>query len=361
MENRMKVGIVTLVQHNDNYGGALQAFALQTALRKLGHDPFFANFAPERPPLELRRCLSRPIRKFQQTRRYRQFIPFWKKSFATDPKGVRSYAAFLKDPTPAEAYVCGSDQVWAAAGSADVARRDFSFLNFGGDSLKRVSYAPSFGTAQLSAEQLEAIKGPLARFAAISVREASSIPLVEACGRSAHWVADPTLLFDAGFWSTLCPEPTPRANACFFATYRWKTACNARAVAKTICRRLHCRLEIPCSETPFRFPLSNITIGPEEWVARIRDARFVLTNSFHCMVFAILFHKPFAVLALEGKNAKMNVRIESLTARLGLEDRIIRSDAAIDAILEQPIAWDNVDSRIAAWRTESWAFLKNAL
>lgn len=357
----MKIGIVTLVQYNDNYGGALQAFALQTALQELGHTSFFANYAIKPAPLELKRALTKPIRKFQQTRRYNLFIPFWKKYFIEDPCGRRKRKDFLAAPTEADAYICGSDQVWARATSPDPCKFSLAFLDFGAPSLKRIAYAPSFGSAQLEQEQIEALKVPLSRFKAISVREEGSLNLIRACGREAEWVIDPTMLFDSTFWNKIAVPSKPTRPKCFLATYRWKTMCSVKTAAQQVCEKLRCKLEVPCSETPFQFPSANITVGPEEWISHIRDAKFVLTNSFHCMVFAILFHKPFAVLALSGKNEKMNVRIESLTKRLGLENRIIKTESEIARVLETSIDWDAVDTRVVAWRNASWQFLKNAL
>lgn len=357
----MKVGIITLVQHNDNYGGTLQAFAMQTALQQLGHEPFFANFVFEKRPLKWHRLFSKPVREIQRIRRYSRFVPFWRKHFVVDPCGRRSLKAFLESPSPAETYLCGSDQIWATAKSEDSAQRAFDFLDFGNSTLKRVAYAPSFGTSQLEPHQIERLKAPLTRFTAISVREESALDLIRACGVEARWVVDPTMLFDATFWNKVATPPVQKAPKCFFPTYRWKTACNVKTAVKKVCTQLQCELEIPCSETPFKFPTANITIGPEEWIAHIRDAKFVLTNSFHCMVFAILFHKPFAVLALDGKYAKMNVRINSLTKRLGLEDRIINSEADISPILSSLINWEDVDTRLTTWREESWHFLKGVL
>lgn len=122
------------------------------------------------------------------------------------------------------------------------------------------------------------------------------------------------------------------------------------------------RFFIFSSERPLEFPFSNKMVNPREWLARIRDAEFVLTNSFHCAVFSIIFHKPFAVLALDGRYDAQNERFYSLLSRIGLSDRLVRTEDDLMRVARIcDIDWSSVDAALVTLREHSWSYLHKAL
>lgn len=102
----------------------------------------------------------------------------------------------------------------------------------------------------------------------------------------------------------------------------------------------------------------NILASIPEWIALIRDARYVITTSFHGMMFCILLHKPFLVMKLTNQYAKGNNRMTSLLATLGIEERIHNSSLPFDRQMENEINWTEVEKKLAALRNNSIKFIE---
>lgn len=362
----MRVGIATLAHDNDNYGGAFQALATQEWLRRAGHEPVLLDTGPVRRVPWIRypgEIFNHPLRKIQENRRRNTFIPFWERHFAFDPCGHRGFDRFVDAPTPCDAYLCGSDQVWA---SADVPspKRDFYFLNFGVPDVPRVAYAASIGAPDFPEAAKPDVARLLARFAAVGMREESGAEAVRRLGRpDARWVCDPTLLHSRDFWDILADAgsgPWP-ARMLFAYGYRWATTLPADQAVAALERGLGLRTRIPFSHRPLQNLGRTCAISPWQWLNALRAAEGVVTNSFHCVVFSILFRRPFVALPLAGRYARMNARLESLLERLGLRDRLLRDGADIVACMAATIDWAAAERRLAAWREESAGFLRQAL
>lgn len=360
----MRVGIATISQLNDNYGGTLQAFALLSAIERLGHEPFLLNTSiPPRPAILLNRIVEHPIRQLARIRRYGLFMPFWRRHWRVDPLGHRPEADFLRDPTPCDACVCGSDQVWARLMSDDALARRFAALGFGPPSLLRVAYAPSFGSDAVPDEALGWSLPCLRALDALSVREESGVGILARAGLKAQWVVDPTLLHGESFWSSVADESgdAPRGGTVFLGALRWKTAQDPKGVLRRVCGRTGWTYETPCSESPLSHLGHNVQLSPAGWLRHIRESPLVVTNSFHCMVFSVIFRRPFVVLPLSGRHGRANDRLLSFARRLGLEDRFLHGMDDLGRIVESPVDWTGVHGRLEAWRAESWSYLENAL
>ncbi len=359
----MKVGIVTLSQGNDNYGGTLQAYALQTALSRLGHKSFFVNTNLSHRHGKYSKFLEHPLREIQRYRRYQSFYPFWRENFNMDPMGRRSFSDYLHNPSEADALICGSDQIWAKGYRSDPLLRRLAFLDFKCNRDIRVAYAASWGSYHLEEENIPDISPLLKKFSAVGVREDSGVLLAEQCGVNAKLVVDPTLLLDASFWSSFaeksemeCPQ-----NTLLFCGYRWSPKLPVKIAVNCLRKKRNLSLIVPCYENPLTFLGANKVLGPRDWVRFVRDSEFVLTNSFHCMVFSIIFHKPFAVLSLGGRYEEMNTRIESLCSRLGLQSRIVTTEQELATVVDNPINWELVDKELNRWILDSWQFLSDSL
>lgn len=132
-------------------------------------------------------------------------------------------------------------------------------------------------------------------------------------------------------------------------------------------KRLKTELKLPVLEIPVSIESygkkSNLIfgVGPEEFMALIRKATMVLTDSFHASVFSVLNHTPFYTFLRQGKNEKnsMNNRMENLLEMLGLQNRLIYPDDTVDCYTE--INFSDVDKILAAKRNASQQFLLNAL
>ncbi len=360
----MKVGIVTLAHNNDNYGGTLQAIALCSVLQQYGHTPFLANSASPRRPLQLSRLLEHPIRECARARRFNQFVPFWQRHFLFDPCGHRNTLSnFLDQHSHADAYICGSDQIWSSQMIKDPISRRWAFLDFGPSSMRRIAYAPSFGTPSLSESFLEYINPLVSHFHALSTREESGTAILRRLGMNASWVVDPVFLPGLTFWEAIADEYQKPVNGktLFYSAYRWPTILDAPKTLRKLARQEHLDLKVPCYEKPLDFIGFNMLADPAAWLSYIRSSSFIVTNSFHTMAFCIIFRRPFAVLALGGKHAAAFDRMQSIAKRLKLSSRLVETEEDLLQAYYTPIDWDVVYQQLTPWIQDSKRFLERSL
>ena len=369
----MKIAILTLPLHT-NYGGILQAYALQTVLERMGHEVTHLQPKVEYP--RLHNPLVMPL--VWCKRLYRKFIlgnialPVFvnreKKIRTNTDKFISKHlkCRYLKPEEWNEglareydAIVVGSDQVWRPIYSPDVTKYFTSFL--GDAEIKRLAYAVSFGVDinEYSEDQMAAGQKYLKRFSAISVREEPGIGMcrnyfnVEACR-----VLDPTMLLDytdyLTFASTAPKSPGNLMVYILDQTEKMDAFVDAFADKHALIPfRTNSKPEVSWDlDIPFK---ERIQPPIEDWLRGFADAEFVLTDSFHACVFSILFHKPFGVFVNLERGLS---RIESSLRPLGLMDRCI-FDASVD--LDRPIDWELIDNVLMQKAESSMEFLKQAL
>lgn len=349
----MKICIVTFAW-SKNYGAAFQAFALQTVLKSMGHDVFILPIDPEKKPGLIRRFVAKgfkaTIRKNRERILFGKFDEF--RSRYCDYGGLPwgGYSYFVSNCPNADVFVVGSDQVWNLSVMQSPIEEDFYFLKMCPNAAKLVAYAASWSMKGISHADAHRLKPFLARFRAISVREKSGVDILKGIGFDSKWLPDPALLLDSSMWKRTLSLWTTASNALFVYQLTWDTAFNLVKSAHDISGVLG-------TEIWASYPTGNRFLSPEEWLAKLASSRYVLTNSFHGTVFAILFHVPFAVALIKGEFSGMNERVVALLDRLGLGERIVDDPSDVVAILKQPVDWDLADSRLAAWRHEAYGFL----
>lgn len=246
--------------------------------------------------------------------------------------------------------ICGSDQIWNPKFMSKYIPIYFaSFSNFS----KRISYAASLGMKEWPKDFEQQVLPLLQRFDAISVREESSVPYLTSLGlKNVVCVCDPTILHNGDFYKEQFP-----ANKVYKEDYAF--------VYKI-------RVDIPESVQSI-FPKKVLTvdlkkhktlISVTDWLSNIDNAKFIITDSFHCAVFCLLFHKPFLVIPNQSTGKGMNERFGTLLGKTNLEYRCLNCDETTEQVLEKlksPIDWDHVDAILEVWRTYSSNWLKNAL
>lgn len=382
----MKIGILTQPLHT-NYGGLLQAYAMQRVLNELGHEAwiiricrmeFYQEFLLRERPFKVRikhtikRILGLP-RYFIPTQVQSEFIGQNTKRFIDskiNPKTelITSAAELFNlcnKVMKFEGYVAGSDQVWRPMYSPNIPN---FFLDFAQHKkVKRVAYAASFGVDKWEFTNEETKEcAPLAQlFDAVSVREDSGIQLCkEHLGVEACHVLDPTMLLEREDYETLVREdgiaPRPGNLFCYVLD---------------ISTRMEDAISIVASQTkliPFRtMPKNRVTqqtvknriedcVYPPvtAWLRSFMDAEFVVTDSFHGCVFSIIFNKPFVVL---GNESRGQARFSSLLKIFGLESRFCSNKASLTGIVNQSIDWERVNALRQSWQKKSFDFLRTSL
>lgn len=373
----MNIAIITLPL-SSNYGGILQAYALQKVLQGMGHQT--TTFDTDKtlhinrltyPVHILARLIFRCIGKWDAPLLYeyaldKEFkeITQYTLPFVYKHIHIRSFRDLNFSEVKEfeyDAFVVGSDQVWRPKmGFGD--RIPSAFLDFTSSwSVKRLSYAASFGSEEweYSPNTTGKCAKLVQKFNGVSVREKNGVTL---CRRhfnvDAEHVLDPTLLLQTSDYKQLIAKETGRKRG--IMTYILDESEQKQAIID----KARCYLKMDLFKVngyPYdRSKSMEERIQPpvEEWIQGFIDANFVITDSFHACVFSILFHKPFIVI---GNQERGLSRIQSLLDSFDLESRMLLSIDDCSDIIANEIEWENIENRLSELRIKSMEFLSNSL
>ena len=375
----MKILILTLPLGH-NYGGMLQAYALQAHLREQGHEvETLDRRRPPRSALPTRKAgIRNTLRYFLgrikniSTKKKRalmlQTLADFRDRHIRMSKRIDSEAK-LRDyylQHPVDAVIVGSDQVWRPRYSPSLANFFLDFLDdtqsAGFPAARRISYAASFGVDdwEFSPAQTDTCRSLAQNFDAISVREESAQAMCrEHLGVDAEWVVDPTLLLAAAAYEKLMPAVTsPHKDK--ILTYVLDPAEDKQAIVGKVAAVLKTDLfsvkpqRTPTEVTASRSKQSQYP-GVDEWLQGFRDASFVVTDSFHGCVFSIIFNKPFVAV---GNSKRGLSRFHSLLKLFGLENRLVTTTEEVTPeLITVAIDWNSVNRIRQTKAQEAQAFL----
>ncbi|HNS21380.1 MAG TPA: polysaccharide pyruvyl transferase family protein [Sedimentisphaerales bacterium] len=352
-----------------NVGSALQAYALQRSIEKLGAqskiiDYVYPNAFHRQASLKsrtvhfvngrLKRLLGQgKFELFEQ--RFDAFLHdmLHLTSLYPTPEALQS------NPPDFDVYVAGSDQVWRAS----YTQGDPSFFcAFAPVGARLISYASSFGVARVEEKYHAAYREYLRRFAYVSVREREAVDLVRAiAGREATLVLDPTLLLGGKEWEDLMPEidlGDPYV-LCYGNSYSDEYVMNlALHARKVLGLRVVWVFGRPWHR--FRRRIDHVfDIGPLEFLTWVKHASLVLTQSLHGTIFALNFRRPFYSIHQTAKTA--NTRQMSLLRRLNCEDRGLEVGQPFPEGDPFSVDHDDIHGHLNALREESIDYLKTSL
>lgn len=377
----MKIAILTQPLGH-NYGGLLQAFALQHLLKQLGHECETIDRRKHRP---LKRRLKTRVREYLDFVRgkqrlwpsnqlpltvYKHLNKFRDQHLRMSPTITNS--AQLTEYVQTQnfnAIVVGSDQVWRPRYSPELSNFFCDFLPVNSP-IKRISFAASFGVDdwEFNQQQTTTSRQLLQYFDAVSVRESSG---VELCKKNlnytdAKWVIDPTLCLKPDVYRQLIGHDNVSEH--HVLTYILDHTSTKQALAENVAEHYQMQLHsVKPIVTLQQRNSSNLDdyIFPsiESWLKGFMDAKYVVTDSFHGCVFSILFNKPFVAI---GNQARGLSRFKSLLNLFELDSRllIIEDDTvprAIKDLLHQEIDWERVNQRREELSKDAISFLERAL
>jgi len=376
----MKIAILTQPLGH-NYGGLLQAYALQHHLKAAGHavETIDDRRKPEvgRVPIgtimrNIGRLVFGRIRSLptaqRQADRLANLAAFRDRHLAMSPAILGDAA--LRDHFRTQrfdAVIVGSDQVWRPRYSPNILNFYLDFVEDGDMPIRKLSYAASFGVDSWEyTPELTAQCGRLLQtFDAVSVREASAVTLCrEKFGIEPDWVVDPTLLLEPGDYDDLLQDAPGNPHAGGVVAYVLHPSRGKRRIADEVAAALGCEVSVIIPETPLaQIPRGEMAAhrypGVDSWLRQVRNARFVVTDSFHGTVFAILFNRPFIAI---GNPVRGMARFESLLSQFGLADRLVGPEAAVTpAMIRAEIDWDAVNRTRRSLAAEGRAFLNRHL
>lgn len=373
----MKLALLSLPFDN-NFGQFVQYLALKSKLEELGHDVTVVDHKTyyhinwKRYPLALLKRAFKRMRDgqtevfFEQKANARLRILNAKKLEAYHKffDKIKTIDSFEKDFKQDEfdGYVVGSDQVWRPG----YFEWDYetvmsnAFLAFTkGWNVKRVAYAPSFGTDEwlYTRKQTDDCKLCVREFDGVSVREQSAVRVVkEHLDAEAIWVLDPTMLHDKSFYQSLIGGAEVKQPHSLMSYILDKEESKMKVV-KNVCHTLRLKENdvLAAYENPDLSEDERLMPPILEWLQGFNDAEFVVTDSFHGTVFAIIFNKPFITIANQERGL---ARFESLLGLFGLQDRLYTGDGNLNTA---QIDWTPVNEKVKEMQELSLDFLRKSL
>lgn len=355
----MKIALLNL-QYDNNYGGNLQRYALMSILERMGHDVTHLNLRFNYDPAPwyskcyrttkrvLKRILGRNVLIFPERKRQKEYERLCSVTDCFYNRYIKHTAIIghkykLTKQGRYDAYIVGSDQVWRKT-IASIYGIDTFFLDFVPETckVKRIAYGVSLGTSsnELNEDDLKRLTPLYQLFDAVSVREDSALTLFDRYGwkyPQAMHVLDPTLLLEQSDYMELIYDGSTIESIGNMFCYILDPSKEKEEIIKDYERNL--------GLTSFEIGLGD-KMGIQQWLRSFYDSEFIVTDSYHGVVFSIIFNKPFKFIS----NAfRGNARIESLISSLSI------------SLDNEEFDWDAINDRIKKLKNQSILFLEDSL
>ncbi len=335
----MKIGILTLY-NAINAGAFLQAYALQKLLISMGHAPEFINFTTPRYIYKKYRpyITTQPGYIIFSIVLIAKFMKAWRKL---------NLAGILARSKKYDAVIIGSDEVW------NLTNETFDHIpQFFGNALKSdriIAYAPSCGLTSFEdiANHAGAVEG-IKRMHAVSGRDDNTAGLLRTItGRPAPMVLDPTLLVD------FSDDEISQADRNYILVYAVGLQNHQISRIKAFAEKLKKPLISPCFYNTWCD--KSIAASPGEFLGLIRNADYVITNTFHGTLLSLCYHRQF------GTFVEKSHKIKSVLKYLDIEDRNISDMPELDTVVLRPVDFKAIDKKISEERGKSLKFIKDSL
>lgn len=361
-----------------NFGGTLQAYALQKILRSMGFNVETINYRTKEPS-DFRKLLSILKQFIKGTKNYqlisREQSEIWllhsqfiKKNIILSHE-INTLDELKKyfENNSLYAIIVGSDQVWRAEYSPRIESYFLDFL-YQDKKIKKISYAASFGSDKwdFSQDSTKKLMKYISNFNSISVREKSAVNLCkEKLAVIADHVLDPTLLLDREDYINLFKDEKSKNVGEIFSYIldesekkvelikRISLYMGGKKVFRT--QPLKKNKILITDFCNYQYP------SIESWLKSFYNADFIITDSFHGTVFSIIFNKPF--VSIKNKE-RGNSRFESLLKVFELEDRLVDVDVDdnhIEEVIRQEINYTKINLILNELREYSKSWLLNSL
>lgn len=328
----MRISIITCSRVN-NYGALLQTFALCRYVFSLGHSVQVIDYRPSYLEFctRLWYCAGFDIKEWCKMvlrwrnratviSKYRGVSDFANRHVPFTIREYRSIDELRTDPPMADVYIAGSDQIWnpELPNGTDEA----FYLDFGPSSIKRISYAASFGVETMSSGYCYNMEKMLSNLDAVSVREESGQRICSDYGVRSVLVCDPVLLLPSGFWMGIADEScVPECS--YLLVYDLMKSRVIERTAKMIARHHNLRI---ISVSPYWLSYAHNNYGdctPAQFLGLIKNAGFVLCNSYHGCLYSLIFNRDFLVVE---RTDGLNTRMREFLYRYGLAKLLIKDE-----------------------------------
>lgn len=324
----MKVGIVTF-HHAVNYGAVLQTYALQQYLSNLGIDsdvidyrcPYIEYFYKpiKANPIKNGKMFIREILYYSCNKKKRTKFNTFLKHYIKLSKVVKTQQELEQINSEYDFFIAGSDQVWNLKWSG---LDKTYFLDFA-DTNKKYSYAASFGFDRIPNEQKQVYQQLLSEFQAISVRENTGKEIIrELLKRESEVSVDPTCLITKAEWEKICVYPKEQG---YILIYMLDHSEELISFAEKVSRERRAKI-IYISDAlrkEYNFEYRG-ALSPTEFIGLFANAGYVITNSFHGLMFSVIFEKEFCI-QYQKKPEAPNSRLIDFIHDYHLENRLLEN------------------------------------
>lgn len=355
-----------------NHGASLQAYALMTYVHQLGHDVEIIDYKPNylsnhyklssiHNPKWNKNFIIRGIYltlKFPERiislKRKREFDLFTKSYLKITNKRYVSNEELKNDLPEADLYICGSDQIWNTLHQNG---RDKAFyLDFVPNNKRKIAYAASFATEDIMEEYRYFVKQNLKSFDGIGIRESSGVDIIKKLGfKDGVNVLDPVFLLDKTNWNKLA---TADFRQRYILIYDFDKNVVIKKIAQELSRIYGYKIySINNYKNGYEDKGFNYS-GPKMFVSLIKNAEFVISNSFHAAVFSIVYEKQFIII---NRTESINTRMRDLLQLLDLDERIIDSESEFSRIMHTKINYALVNSKLKKEVEKSKLYLNQYL
>ena len=363
----MKIDIITL-HRAQNYGSVLQTLALQLKLESLGNEVHILDFYPERYTNRgLLKRLKNKSEKFKNPlllliaqiliypsylKKNHIFNTFIYKYINLKGKTFRTNEDAKEMIFDSDAYCTGSDQVWNSHWNEGVDKT--LFLDFVPNDKLVFSYASSIGLSEIGNKESEEIKKLLHKYEYLSVREDTGVKILHNLGRTDTVQSlDPTMLLDKNEWEKYVEKRVKKKD--YILTYNLHHDSRIDRYADMLKQKYH----LPVWNISYNWHdvirKGHLCWCPpvERFLWLIKNANFVIADSFHATVFSIIFERPFVTITPDIASS----RISSVLKLLGIEERNL-SNFSDTSMIESPIDYVEVKRLLAYEKSKSFDYLK---
>ena len=350
-----------------SYGSALQAYATLRTIEKMGYDaeiidyqyPNDIHFKKSKNAFgTIKSFLENMFFGFPNVEKERKFKDFYN-VFYKMSNYYPTRKSLEENPPEYDIYVTGSDQVW----NTKFIKDDTTFLlSFVPEGKKRVAFSSSFAHSQFDENYAELFRKYLTKYEKISVRELSGVEIVKnLTGQNADHVCDPTLLLDKEEWNVVEEKSDLKIKEPYILIFMLCYSFNPYPQAKHIIKEIQKQLKLKVIyldgvKENYLEPNSKVikNAGPSDFLHLIRNASYVITDSFHGTLFSILFNIPFTSIV---NPQNTDSRVTNFLKRIGMEKNALPFDAMDVAVNEI----NNNLEEIKRFRDNSHEILKKIL
>lgn len=359
----MKVGILTFHWSN-NYGAALQTYALKTYLQSIGIDAFVIDYHKVYPKRKdslknktknsLLKVLLLPYKN--KLKKQKDGFNYFRNTYFNLTKSYNDISSL--DGIDCDYIFCGSDQIWNSNLTGDRLEEAY-FANFKTPAIK-VAYAASIGEKILPQRDEKLFEKLITNFDYISVRESQLVSeLKKYTDKEIKHVLDPTLLLDTDDYIKIASKKI--ISEPYLLIYQNTRNNEIYKIAKEIAKKRNLKIyEVGYKK---QYPYTGVPIiqnaGPQEFLSLYQHAEYIVTNTFHGTVFAIQFKKQFVSIPLKGRES----RVVSLANILNIEKRLVKdyNEYKEKNIIKENIKYDLVYEKLNKARLTSKAFIENLM